>query len=157
MVEGGGELKLNELDGIKASMIQKDIDYTGRNVASDKGVLSMGQSVINAEATVNQGNSFIGDRGRIDTDRSTSSREGDVTEKLGETSLSSSHDGALNDNDKLSKASSTSPKQIGRQILQSDGVYIEGKVQGRVINFTVDTGAARTVLSSKAYHQILVQ
>lgn len=37
---------------------------------------------------------------------------------------------------------------------RSDGVYIEGVVQGRRIMFTADTGVARTVISTKAFKQI---
>jgi hypothetical protein len=43
---------------------------------------------------------------------------------------------------------------VGRQLTRSDGVYIEGAVQGRRIMFTADTGAARTVISTKAFKQI---
>jgi hypothetical protein len=43
---------------------------------------------------------------------------------------------------------------VGRQLTRSDGVYIEGAVQGRRIMFTADTGAARTVISKKAFKQI---
>ena len=43
---------------------------------------------------------------------------------------------------------------IGRQVLRSDGVYVMGQVQGSEINFTVDTGAARTVLSRQAFSKI---
>ena len=48
----------------------------------------------------------------------------------------------------------SSPKIIGRQVLRSDGVFVEGQVQGTFVNFTVDTGAARTVLSKRAFHRI---
>ena len=40
---------------------------------------------------------------------------------------------------------------VGRQLTRSDGVYIEGAVQGRRIMFTADTGATRTVISTKAF------
>ena len=43
---------------------------------------------------------------------------------------------------------------IGRQVLRSDGVYIEGQIQGYDVNFTVDTGASRTVLSVRAFEEI---
>ncbi|CAC5401669.1 unnamed protein product [Mytilus coruscus] len=48
----------------------------------------------------------------------------------------------------------TNPQVVGRQVLRSDGVYVKGQVQGFGINFTVDTGAARTVLSKQAFQQI---
>lgn len=46
------------------------------------------------------------------------------------------------------------PQIVGRQVLRSDGVYVKGQVQGYGVNFTVDTGAARTVLSKQAFQQI---
>lgn len=49
-----------------------------------------------------------------------------------------------------------SPSIIVRQVLHSDGVYIEGQGQGHEICFTVDTGATRTVLSSQVFQQIPV-
>jgi hypothetical protein len=43
-----------------------------------------------------------------------------------------------------------SPKfVVGRQVIKSDGVYVEGVIQGMKITFTADTGAARTVVSAK--------
>ncbi|VDI30500.1 Hypothetical predicted protein [Mytilus galloprovincialis] len=36
----------------------------------------------------------------------------------------------------------------------SDGVYVEGHIQGSEVNFTVDTGAVRTVLSVYAFNTI---
>ncbi|CAC5365998.1 unnamed protein product [Mytilus coruscus] len=43
---------------------------------------------------------------------------------------------------------------IARQVLRSDGVYVEGHIQGSEVNFTVDTGAVRTVLSVHAFNKI---
>lgn len=43
---------------------------------------------------------------------------------------------------------------IGRQLTRSDGVYVEGAVQGTKVCFTADTGAARTVVSTKLFRQI---
>ncbi|CAC5376838.1 unnamed protein product [Mytilus coruscus] len=43
---------------------------------------------------------------------------------------------------------------IARQVLRSDGVYVEGHIQGYEVNFTVDTGALRTVLSVQAFNKI---
>jgi hypothetical protein len=43
---------------------------------------------------------------------------------------------------------------VGRQLTRSDGVYIEGAVQGRRIMFTADPGAVRSVISIKAFKQI---
>ncbi|VDI12962.1 Hypothetical predicted protein [Mytilus galloprovincialis] len=43
---------------------------------------------------------------------------------------------------------------IARQVLRSDGVYVEGHIQGSEVNFTVDTGAVRTVLSVYAFNKI---
>ena len=43
---------------------------------------------------------------------------------------------------------------VSRQLTRSDGVYIEGTVQDRRIMFTADTGAARTVINTKAFKQI---
>lgn len=37
---------------------------------------------------------------------------------------------------------------VGRQVIKSDGVYVEGVIQGMKITFTADTGAARTVISA---------
>jgi len=48
----------------------------------------------------------------------------------------------------------TTPNVIGRQVLRSDGVYIEGQVEGFDVNFTVDTGATRTVLSVGAFNKL---
>jgi hypothetical protein len=48
-----------------------------------------------------------------------------------------------------------SPKfVVGRQVIKSDGVYVEGVIQGMKITFTADTGAARTVVSAKNVHKI---
>ena len=41
-----------------------------------------------------------------------------------------------------------------RQVIKSDGVYVEGVIQGMKITFTADTGAARTVVSAKNFHKI---
>jgi hypothetical protein len=42
--------------------------------------------------------------------------------------------------------SAPSPKfAVGRQVIKSDGVYVEGAIQGMNITFTADTEAARTV------------
>ncbi|CAC5392466.1 unnamed protein product [Mytilus coruscus] len=43
---------------------------------------------------------------------------------------------------------------IARQVLRSDGVNVEGHIQGSEVNFTVDTGAVRTVLSVHAFNKI---
>lgn len=43
---------------------------------------------------------------------------------------------------------------VSQQLTRSDGVYIEGVVQDRRIMFTADTGAVRTVISTKAFKQI---
>ena len=43
---------------------------------------------------------------------------------------------------------------IGRQLRRSDGVYIEGAIQGTNVCFTTDTGVARTVISAKLYRRI---
>ena len=43
---------------------------------------------------------------------------------------------------------------VGRQVIKSDGVYVEGVIQGMKIIFTADTGAARTVVSAKYFHKI---
>ncbi|VDI66243.1 Hypothetical predicted protein [Mytilus galloprovincialis] len=56
--------------------------------------------------------------------------------------------------DDSSEQNLISPQFIGRQVLRSEGVYIEGHVQGTEVNFTVDTGASRTVLSRRAFQQI---
>jgi hypothetical protein len=48
-----------------------------------------------------------------------------------------------------------SPKfVVGRQVIKSDGVYVEGAIQGMKMTFTADTGAARTVVSAKIFHKI---
>ena len=43
---------------------------------------------------------------------------------------------------------------VGRQVVRSDGVYIEGTIQGMKVTFTADTGAARTVISSRVFRRI---
>ncbi|CAC5396051.1 unnamed protein product [Mytilus coruscus] len=43
---------------------------------------------------------------------------------------------------------------IGRQVVRCDGVYIEGSIQGVKVTFTADTGAARTVISTRIFKQI---
>lgn len=43
---------------------------------------------------------------------------------------------------------------IGRQVLRNDGVYIEGKIEGLKVTLTADTGAARTVVSTRVYDKI---
>ena len=45
---------------------------------------------------------------------------------------------------------------VGRQVIKTDGVYVEGSVQGTNMTFTADTGAAKTVISVKAFHKIPV-
>jgi predicted aspartyl protease len=51
--------------------------------------------------------------------------------------------------------STPSPKfVVGRQVIKSDGVYVEGAIQGMKMTFTADTGAARTVVSAKIFHKI---
>ena len=51
--------------------------------------------------------------------------------------------------------STPSPKfVVGRQVIKSDGVYVEGAIQGMKMTFTADTGAARTVVSAKNFHKI---
>jgi predicted aspartyl protease len=47
-----------------------------------------------------------------------------------------------------------STQVIGRQVFRFDGVYVKGQVHAFDINFTVDTGAARTVLSTKTFRRI---
>jgi len=48
----------------------------------------------------------------------------------------------------------SSHQVIGRQVLRSEGVYVKGYVEDYEVNFTIDTGASRTVLSRKAYNNI---
>jgi hypothetical protein len=43
---------------------------------------------------------------------------------------------------------------VSRQLTRGDGVYIDGAVQDRRIMFTADTGAAKTVIITKAFKQI---
>lgn len=43
---------------------------------------------------------------------------------------------------------------VKRQVLKSDGVYVEGQVQVSEVNFTLDNGAVRTVLSVNAFNKI---
>ncbi|CAC5406436.1 unnamed protein product [Mytilus coruscus] len=43
---------------------------------------------------------------------------------------------------------------IGRQVVRCDGVYIEGSIQGVKVTFTADTGAARTVISTRIFKKI---
>jgi hypothetical protein len=38
--------------------------------------------------------------------------------------------------------------------MRSDGVYVDGSIQGIKVTFTADTGAARTVISSKLFRKI---
>jgi hypothetical protein len=40
---------------------------------------------------------------------------------------------------------------VGRQVIKSDGVYVEGAIQGMEMTFTADTGAARTVVIRKKF------
>ncbi|CAC5423944.1 unnamed protein product [Mytilus coruscus] len=40
---------------------------------------------------------------------------------------------------------------IGRQVVRCDGVYVEGSIQGVKVTFTADTGAARTVISTRIF------
>jgi hypothetical protein len=39
-------------------------------------------------------------------------------------------------------------------VMRSDGVYVDGSIQGIKVTFTADTGAARTVISSKLFRKI---
>jgi hypothetical protein len=43
---------------------------------------------------------------------------------------------------------------VGRQAMRSDGVYVDGSIQGIKVTFTADTGAARTVISTKLFRKI---
>ncbi|CAC5386997.1 unnamed protein product [Mytilus coruscus] len=43
---------------------------------------------------------------------------------------------------------------IGRQILRSEGVYIKGSIENTNVVFTADTGATRTVISTKVFKKI---
>jgi predicted aspartyl protease len=43
---------------------------------------------------------------------------------------------------------------VGRQVIKSDDVYVEGAIQGMQITFTTDTGAARTVVSANIFLKI---
>jgi hypothetical protein len=59
----------------------------------------------------------------------------------------------------LSKIGDNSPPLkfldvVGRQVMRSDGVYVDGSIQGIKVTFTADTGAARTVISSKLFRKI---
>ncbi|CAG2217598.1 unnamed protein product [Mytilus edulis] len=54
----------------------------------------------------------------------------------------------------LGSEQSVASNVIARQVLRSDGVYVEGHIQGSEVNFTVDTGAVRTVLSVYAFNKI---
>jgi hypothetical protein len=61
--------------------------------------------------------------------------------------------------DDLSKIGDNSPPLkfldvVGRQVMRSDGVYVDGSIQGIKVTFTADTGAARTVISSKLFRKI---
>lgn len=61
--------------------------------------------------------------------------------------------------DDLSKIGDNSPPLkildvVGRQVMRSDGVYVDGSIQGIKVIFTADTGAARTVISSKLFRKI---
>lgn len=40
---------------------------------------------------------------------------------------------------------------VKRQLLKADGIYVPGTVQGIKVEFTADTGAARTILSDRFY------
>ncbi|XP_071144097.1 uncharacterized protein [Mytilus edulis] len=44
---------------------------------------------------------------------------------------------------------------IGRQVLRCEGVYIQGSIEGIDVTFTADTGATRTVISTKTFRKIL--
>ncbi|CAG2216172.1 unnamed protein product [Mytilus edulis] len=44
---------------------------------------------------------------------------------------------------------------IGRQVLRCEGVYIQGSIEGINVTFTADTGATRTVISTKTFRKIL--
>ena len=70
-------------------------------------------------------------------------------------------EGTLDDNEIVSKTKDdgkeqdwSSPQVIGRQVIRCDGVYVKGQVQGFDIDFTVDMGATRTVLSTQTLKRI---
>ena len=44
--------------------------------------------------------------------------------------------------------------EIQRRLNRSDGVYIEGEIEGVKITFTTDTGATRTIISPSVYNCI---
>ncbi|XP_062574023.1 uncharacterized protein LOC134235877 [Saccostrea cucullata] len=43
---------------------------------------------------------------------------------------------------------------IRRQFLKADGIYVQGTIQGIKVEFTADTGAARTILSDKIFWRL---
>ncbi|CAC5404230.1 unnamed protein product [Mytilus coruscus] len=59
----------------------------------------------------------------------------------------------------LSKVKDETPQSnkldiIGRQVVRCDGVYIEGSIQGVKVTFTAESGAARTVISTRFFKKI---
>ena len=48
----------------------------------------------------------------------------------------------------------TEREYIRRQLLKADGVYVQGAIQGIRVEFTADTGAARTIVSYKMYQKL---
>ena len=48
----------------------------------------------------------------------------------------------------------TEMEYIRRQLLKADGVYVQGAIQGIRVEFTADTGAAKTIVSDKMYQKL---
>ena len=50
--------------------------------------------------------------------------------------------------------STTGVNDVQRRLKRSDGIYIEGEIEGVPVTFTADTGATRSIISPRIYNSI---
>ena len=50
--------------------------------------------------------------------------------------------------------STTGVNEVQRRLKRSDGIYIEGEIEGVPVTFTADTGATRSIISPRIYNSI---
>ncbi|MEW8546855.1 MAG: aspartyl protease family protein, partial [Candidatus Thiodiazotropha sp.] len=47
--------------------------------------------------------------------------------------------------------------QVQRRLKRSDGVYVEGAIEGFKMTFTADTGATRSIISRRVFDKISLE
>ena len=54
----------------------------------------------------------------------------------------------------LSNSGAGNPRKFGTKCSFTDGIYVKGSVNGQSVVYTADTGASRTIISSRVYYKI---